>query len=319
MILQFHYCLPFGVQFSQNQAFYYCNEALPAGTYYFIIGNNWGNNVHSGYKYEFTTTVDIPAGGQIQIGTASSEISGLPDTNPANWRIRTYSSAESITPLEILALTEYTDGTPVGTSLGTLSTSTKYNTTINNIYCAGYGNNRWKNSAIRQFLNSDKNTGNWFDLPSDDVFSRKPNQLVTKNGFLTGIDDELLNVIKETKVATAINTNRDSESGAWDYTYDKFFIPSMEQVYCTPQISGEGSYWEYWKQKSGLSNPNAQWSTNENMKTYAMENHSSAQPVRLRSAYRGNSNSTWCVNSSGYVSSNGATNALRFSPACVIC
>lgn len=317
MILQFHYCLPFGVQFSQNQAFYYCAETLPAGTYYFTIGNNWGNNVHNGYKYEFTTTVDIPAGGQIQIGTASSETSALPDTNPANWRIRTYSSAESTTPLEILTLTEYTEGTPNGTSLGTLSSSTKYNTTINNMQCSGYGHNSWKNSAVRQFLNSDENIGDWFELPDDDVFARKPNQLSTKNGFLTGVDTDLLAVVKATKIATRKNYHRDD--GDWDYTYDKFFIPSLEQAYCVPQVSGEGTYWEYWKQKSELSSPNAQWSTNAKMITYAMENHSSAQTVRLRSALRYDSISTWCISSSGNVYGYSATSASRFSPACVIC
>ena len=244
----------------------------------------------------------------------------MPDTAPSQWRVRTYSSADSQTPLEILTLEEYTSGTPTGTSLGSLTSSTKYNTVLNNLYSSGYGHNRWKNSAVRQFLNSNEEKGNWYANPSDDVFARKPDQLASKDGFLRGIDADLLAVIKPIKVATAINTNRDSEVGTWDYTFDKFFLPSMEQVYCNPQISGEGAYWEYWKQKSGTNTPNAQYSTNANMITYAMENHSSAQTVRLRSAGRGASNSTWFVYSSGYIIHGGtATYSNRFAPACVIC
>ena len=319
MILQWHYATPFGVQFSQNQAFYVCANALPAGDYYFEIGTNWGNNCHAGYKYKFTTTQTIPAGGQIQLGKSNSETSALPDTASSQWRVRTYSSADSQTPLEILTLEEYTSGTPTGTSLGSLTSSTKYNTVLNNLYSSGYGHNRWKNSAVRQFLNSDATKGNWFTIPDDDVFVRKPDQLASKDGFLKGVEADLLAVIKPIKVATAINTNRDSEVGTWDYTYDKFFLPSMEQVYCNPQISGEGAYWEYWKQKSGTNTPNAQYSTNANMITYAVENHSSAQTVRLRSAYRDVSSYAWYVVASGSVDGNYGTNVYRFAPACVIC
>ncbi len=319
MILQWHYASPFGVQFTQNQAFYVCKEALPAGDYYFEIGGNWGNNCHGGYKYKFTTTQEVPAGGQLQIGKETTETSGMPDTNPSNWRVRTYISNDSQTPLEIIPLEEYTDETPSGTSLGTLSSGTKYNTTINNLYSASYGHNRWKNSALRQFLNSDAEKGNWYTNPSDDVFARKPDQLSSKDGFLKGVDAELLAVIKAVKISTAINNHRDSGAGVWDYTFDKFFLPSLEEVYCVPQISGEGEYWDYWRQKSGLTSPNPQGSTNANMITYAVENHSSAQVVRLRSATRNNSYSTWCINASGGIYNGYGTYACRFAPACVIC
>ena len=294
-------------------------EALPAGDYYFEIGTNWGTNCHAGYKYKFTTTQEIPAGGQIVLGKSNTDVGGLPDAAPSTWRARTYSSAESTTPLEILALEEYSSGTPTGTSLGSLTSTTKYNTTLNNLYSASYGQNSWKNSALRQFLNSDATKGNWFELPSDDVFARKPDQLSTKDGFLRGVESELLAVIKPIKVSTAINTNRDSVRGTWDYTYDKFFLPSLEEVYCSPQIAGEGEYWPYWKEKSDTNSPNTQNSTNEKMITFAAENHESAQTVRLRSASRGLSFNAWNVTSSGRVTNSNAASANRVAPACVIC
>lgn len=48
MLVQWHYATPFGVQFNQFQAFKYCEEQLPAGTYNVIIGDTWGNNCVKG-------------------------------------------------------------------------------------------------------------------------------------------------------------------------------------------------------------------------------------------------------------------------------
>lgn len=93
----------------------------------------------------------------------------------------------------------------------------------------------------------------------------------------------------------------------------------MEQMYCVPQASGEGDYWEYWKRASGRTTPCAQWQTYPEMITYAIENHNSARYGRLRSANRGTSYYTWCVTSSGNVASYGyANNSMRCAPACAI-
>jgi hypothetical protein len=320
MILQWHYCSPFGVQFSQPEAFYRCENALPAGTYYFEFGNDWGNNVHSGYKYEFTTTEEIPAGGLICL-TTTSAISGLfQDKTVSNWRVKTYADNSSTTPIETLTLTQYTTETPSSTLLCTLRNSTKYNTVYNDLYTPGAGSNRWKTSALRQYLNSDDDKDDWFTPDtSEDVFIMKPDQLATKDGFLKGCEAGLLNVIKPIKVATAINTTRDSEIGTWDYTFDKFFVPALEQMFINPQISGEGAYWDYWKQKSERTTPMAQGSTYPQIITYGADNHNTAQHVRLRSAGRGNSHGTWNVGTGGGIDGSSANYASRFSPACVIC
>ena len=61
MLVQWHYATPFGVQFNQFQAFKYCEEQLPAGTYNVIIGDTWGNNCVKGktipvHAYEACTS-----------------------------------------------------------------------------------------------------------------------------------------------------------------------------------------------------------------------------------------------------------------------
>lgn len=334
--LQSHWGLT-GIQFDASEAIWYCSEALPAGTYHFAIGANWGTHVVGGKSYQFTTTTDLAIGSQIVIGTDTSFYTwGAPDVAVSKWRVYTFANAKSITPIDTLTLTEGTDGT----DLGTLSASTKYGETgLNNIQRAAYGYNRWGHSAIRQWLNSDKAAGAWWE--PQNVYDRPPQQLATVRGFLAGLPEDFLEVVKPVKVTTALNTISDSVAGSpligapgienrgtaaqpvlVETTLDRFFLPSIEQEYIVPQLSGaEGVYWPYWKQRLGLSSPQGSGSTyaNANHIRYAIENHASAQYARLRSASRGGAYYAWHVTTSGFASSTNATTVYRPVPACVIC
>ena len=318
--LQSHWGLP-GVQFDASEAIWYCAEELPAGTYHFTIGNNWGTHCVAGKVYQFTLEQALAVGGQIVIGTASSFYTwGAPDVDPANWRVYTFANAKSVTPIEgPLALTEG-DG---GTDLGSLSSSTKYGSTgLNNMQRAAYGYNRWSQSGIRQWLNSDKPAGAWWE--PQNVYDRPPQQLATLRGFMAGLPADFLEIVQPVKVVTALNTVSDSDIGTSETTFDRFFLPSLEQEYIAPQLAGvEGAYWPYWKERLGLSSPQIQGSggTNANHIRYAIENHTSAQYVRLRSAYRGYAYYVWYVNTAGsaIVSATTATTASRPAPACAIC
>lgn len=170
---------------------------------------------------------------------------------------------------------------------------------------------------MRQWLNSKAGVNAWWTAQhKGDV---KPAELATKAGFLTGFDDDFLSCLTPIKIVTAPNSiSEPDKNTATEITYDKIFLPSMEQMYCTPQASGEGDYWEYWKRASGRTSPCGQWQTYPEMITYAIENHNSAQGVRLRSANRGYSCITWGVNSSGYVGDSYAYHSVRCAPACAI-
>lgn len=317
MIVQSHYAMQ-AVQFSASQAAYVCKTALPAGTYHFTIGTTWGNNCVAGKVYQFTTTKEIPAGGQIVIGTNASFYTwGAPDVSPANWRAYTFADASSTTPLDDkLALTEGSGGT----DLGTLSSATKFGADgMTNLQSAAYGYNRWSHSANRQFYNSAADAGAWWapQQPED----RPPQQIASVKGFMAGFDEAFLNIIKPVKVTTALNTVSDGQIGATEDTYDTFFLPSLEQEYITPQLSGaEGTFWPYWKERLGLTAPQGLYTENANTRhiRYAYNAKTYAQNCRLRSAYRGYAGSTWHVNSTGSVYYYYSTNAYRGCPACVI-
>lgn len=187
MWLQSHYALT-GIQFSGNNAFYVPEAAMPAGTYYFTMGNAWGDNVVKDKIYEFTTTQEIPAGGQLVLGTATSNTSGLPGTAPANWRVRTFANGLQDTPTEILELTEVESSS--GTDLGVLSSSTTYaESGINNMQRAAYGYNRYAHSAIRQWLNSAAGKDEWWEQKNP--FDHRPDQLATVQGFMAGLPQDL--------------------------------------------------------------------------------------------------------------------------------
>lgn len=319
MFIQSHYAMQ-GVQFDASEALYVASAELPPGTYHFTFGNGWGTHVVSGKSYQFTTTQAIPAGGQIQISRNNNFWEwGAPDQAPSTWRAHTFASNAATTPLD--SNLELTEGTS-GTDLGTITSSIKYSASgLNNLQRAGYGYNRWGQSANRQYYNSKAAVGAWWT--PQNPFDRAPQQLSTVRGFMAGFDEEFLNIIKPVKVVTALNTVSDTDIGASEVTFDTFFLPSLEQEYIVPQASGvEGEYWEYWKRRLGLSTPQIQGGDGANAAhiRYAFDAKTSAQSCRLRSAYRGTAGGAWGVYASGYAyGGHYATSALRGCPACVIC
>ena len=317
MILQSHYAMQ-GVQFDASEASFIFPSGLSAGQHHFTIGTNWGSHCVAGSTYQFTTTVDIPAGGCIVLGSNISFYTwGAPEVDPTNWRVYTFSDLSSITPLETLTLTSGDSGT----DLGTLSSNTKYAASgPNNLQRAAYGYNRWAHSANRQFLNSAAAVGAWWNPQNE--YDRPPQQLATLSGFMAGFDEAFLNIVKPVKVKPALNTVSDSELWTTEDTFDTFFLPSLEEEYIVPQLAdAEGFAWKYWKQRLGLTSPQIQGTSGANAFhiRYAYDAKTSPQYCRLRSAYGGNANHAWIATTTGTALSSAATYAFRGCPTCVIC
>jgi hypothetical protein len=136
---------------------------------------------------------------------------------------------------------------------------------------------------------------------------------------MRGLPEEFLRILKKVKITTSTNTVTDD--GVLDTTYDMFFLPSLENLCINPQAAAgdEGGNWDYWAQRVGTTK-RPQYQDFPRGITYAIENHTSAQNVRLRSALRGNSCITWHVSTSGTANYyHGAHYSYRCAPACVIC
>ena len=298
MWLQSHYTLPFGIQFSHQRAFLACPDGLSAGTYNFDFAKSWGNNVKPGINYQFTLTKSVERGGRL------AGCYGAPDQAPSSWKVYSYGK-DGITLNETVNVTVGSGGT----NLGTIQSDSRSGN-LNSVQEMAYGWNRWKTSALRQYLNSSKPKGKWWT--PQDQWDICPEQLASKDGFLFGMPEEMLNCLKKVKVVTYANTVNDE--GAEDITYDYVTLPSLSQMFIKPQTSGEGNPHTYWKRRSGKSAPHALYQDDPNMITYSVANKTSAQYVRLRSAFRDNANKTWFVDSSGYISFNYASYAYACSP-----
>lgn len=292
-----------GVQFSHQQAFYVSGDGMVAGTYCVGFDYTWGDKgyVTKGDYWNFTLTKDVPAGGRL------AGFYGAPDQPQTNWRVYVY-SADGKTVLEtVSAINKGQEGTLLGvmTAYG--------DENLNGIQQMAYGDNRYATSAIRQYLNSDKPKGEWWTAQTK--WDIAPDQLSQIDGYLCGMDPELLAVLKPVKVVTYCNTvTATGQKQVKDITYDKVTLISLEQMYIEPQAAGEGEAHEYYKELNGTAKKFQWWQTYEILKTFAVENPTSPQYVRLRSAYRNYACNTWTVNSSGNVSYNHASGAYRPAP-----
>lgn len=302
MVLQMHYASLDDIQFSAYQAFYVVQESgLAAGTYNVKMGLDWGTNVKNGTVYQFTLTKNAPAGARL------TGFYNAPDTAPTNWKVYVYKDQQKSELLETCNVSAGEAGTNLGTFLA------KPNGKLNSLRTVSYGDNLWYKSAYRQYLNSDLPAKQWWQ-PQDE-WDMKPDQADTVPGFLAGFSDDFKLALTRVKVVTYGNTVTDDGSAV--VTYDKIFLPSLQEIYCSPQVSGEGTYWPYWKERTGAKTPQALFQTYPLRITRDLAQRTVSRSVRLRSVRRGNSNSTFNVSSSGgYVGDWNAISAYRCAPAC---
>lgn len=179
-----------------------------------------------------------------------------------------------------------------------------------------YGYNRWGHSAIRQWLNSDKDKGAWWT--SQHLGDVAPNELNTKAGFLSGFEQDFLSVIKKVKIRTQLNGITDKSIGTDEETVDLMFLPSKEQLYGSTEsgIYNDEAF-AYYKKTTGFDKPK-----NDECEArihYRIDAKSSAQYMRLRSPNRGGSYNTWNAYPTGALDYGDAYYTYVCSPVCVIC
>lgn len=301
MVLQMHYASLEDIQFSAYQAFYAVQESgLAAGTYNVKMGLDWGTNVKNGTVYQFTLTKNAPAGARL------TGFYNAPDTAPTSWKVYVYKDQQKSELLETCNVSAGEAGMNLGTFLA------KPNGKLNGLHPVGYGDNRWYKSVCRQYLNSDAAAGVWW-TPQDE-WDMKPDQADTVPGFLAGFSDDFKAALTRVKVVTYGNAVADDGSAV--VTYDKIFLPSLQEIYCSPQVSGEGTYWPYWKQRTGAKTPQALWQKYPLRITRNLARRTVGHNVRLRSADRGGGYGVFGVSSAGGVSTWSAIYTGCFAPVC---
>ena len=294
--LEAHYTVPFGVQFS-NRAFLRCPDGLEAGTYHLKLEKDWGDNAKADTYWQFTLTKPVPAGGSV------AGFTRMPDTATSTWKATSY-AADGITTIETVAITSGSEGT----DLGTMQYATR-NGNLNSMQESGYGWNRWKYSAARQWLNSDQPKNKWWKKQDD--WDIAPSQLSQKDGFLCGLPADMIAVLKPVKVITLANTV--SDGGVTDITYDKVFLASFVEMNININTD-EGTPHEYWQRRTNSKTKLEPWKSYPCMIRYSAANHTSPQYVFSRSASRGHAHYVMLVNADGGVYSTYAWYSFTYAP-----
>lgn len=295
-----------GLNFDAAEALYYCSEALPAGTYNFTWNFATGSMVKG--TYQFTLEEDVPAGGQIVLGTSSSS------TAITSCKIKTYGSVGSNTAIESnIAVTEGSGGT----SLGTIGATTADSANLNCAHRIMWGSNNYAQSGVRQWLNSAANLGSVW-TPTN-KFDRAPSWHTGSDsayrGFMHGLGDDFLGAIQPAKIACRTNSNFEVDSlDGTEFTVnqvyelkDKFFLLSRPEIYGTYDSTSykDGTQLEYYE---GLTQT-------ELIKRDAA---GSARHAWLRSPLPSYASSDRRVNTDGKVDGDSAIFTNTVAPACII-
>ena len=285
------------LQFDPREALFYFEEGLAAGTYNFTVkAHSWvSGDVNK--TFQFTLTRAIPAKGQLVLQVAYNvTITGS--------TAKTYSSSTSTTEIETVTITEGSGGTSLGDVNNAISGGT------NSLQRGLLGNNRYSQSAMRQYLNSNAAAGSVW-TPKN-VWDRAPSWATTTAGFLNGMDEDFLSVIGEVTKRTALNTV--SDGGGYEDTIEKFFLLSRSEVYGGNEVTGgEGAAYPYYSDYSDLGS--AGTGNDSNRIKYRS---GSAQYWWLRSPTAGSADYVRIVYSAGGVSGSVAGNSYGVAPACCI-
>ena len=293
---------PTAMQFDAPEAFCYAVNGLAAGAYYFTIDSTYDAAHNDLPAYGFTLTEAVPTGGVLTFPWVFG-------TNASATKVYSYASRESTTPIETVSVSESTSGT----YLGELKNVVQATLNLNNLDRIRYGSCSYKESAIRQWLNSAMPAGQVWKPQTK--WDRPPVWAATVDGFMRGMDADFLATVGKTHIITARTSGRDG-GAAYDEMDDYFFLLSKSQVYGGTAVTGvdEGAPYPYYSDYSDLSTPGIGADANR-----IATRNGIAEGYRLRSPYSSNYTFVTCgVRAEGSITYFNAASYYSMLPACNI-
>lgn len=234
-------------KFDEREALYYCEEPVLAGTYYFTIPSSY-NSAKNDLKtaddvqttpIQFTLTKNVEKGGVIVLSWGNVQLSLS--------TIKTYSSPYNLTEQESVKIQRGTSGTFLGDA------SSKITGNMNSLNRCTNGSGNYKESAIRQYLNSAGQAGEYWEPQTK--FDMIPSFAVSNNGFMAGLDSEFLNAVCPVRITTCTNNISEvsDDINSSYITVDKFYLPSLMEITGTSQNNiKEGMFLAFYKGASNL-------------------------------------------------------------------
>lgn len=285
------------LQFDSAEAFYYCESQLAAGTYHFNIETTWSKATAG--NYQFTLQSPVPAGGRL------AGLDALADGNgPVGKTVKVYDTAASLTPSQT-AVVSAGDG---GTLLCTLRPGGDANDlNVNSIRRAGCGSNNYAQSAIHQYLNSNKAAGTYWT--STNRFDNPPSWQGSEPGFMSKLPDDFLEIVSPVDIQTVTNTVFETDGYTKSSSYSlraMFWLPSRYQIFgSTEGADLSETQWDYYKGATDVDR-------------IMYDNNGTARPQWLRSPSPGNAHYPRLVSNTGALGYTTATSSVAVAPACRI-
>lgn len=285
---------------STNQALYYAETALSPGTYNFTIVNQGWYPADNGKTFQFTLTKPVPAGGQI--------ILNYPSTN-VTVAGKTLTTRESQTSPEILESAVISLGS-AGTHLG----QTDGSGNINHFHRIAQGSNNYAQSAVRQWLNSNAESGAWYQ--PQEKFAMFPNAVLSPyNGFLHGLPGDFISAVEAAVVPCRTNNVYECpgldgstfETGGTYTVTDKFFLLSRPEIFGTGEDDNiqDGEMLEYYE---GLTD----------LERQRYDSAGAVTNMWLRSCYPDLAGAEQYVSTAGAVGYTSAFNRTGVAAVCII-
>lgn len=224
-------------QFDAIEAFLYTTVEMQPGTYKFKIPNY--DTTYGGNKtYYFTSTATVPVDSQIVLRwdyqKPPASVTAYAGPNPQT-------KTTAITGFNALQLSEWVEGeSPEAIDLGTIKLSNNDPDSaygkLNHIHRARYGSNNYYQSGLRQLLNTDLASNNWWNPTT--IFDR-PYGNRTTNGYLRSLNEDFINVLATPEITHITNNvfeypSLDGRTFALNTEYkintDKVFLLSHTEV-----------------------------------------------------------------------------------------
>ena len=288
MTIQQHDLLP-STQFDAPEAFYYAEAELPAGTYNFTLATAYSSWAEG--TYQFTLTNPVPKGGQLAI-------SGYADAAMTARQVRSYANQTTTTATESVAITAGSGGTNLGT----------FGEGLNHSHRVSYGSNNYKESAMRQFLNSSAAAGSVWTPQTK--FDRPPSWLTSLAGYKNGLDQDFLAVVGKVVLPCSANNTYEAPDSSiakgTKYTLnDEFYLASAREIFNTNwDVADDSKVFPFYE---GAGNADR-----------IKYRDGSAAYWWLRTPGSGGAYYVRLVYSDGAMYRNGAYSAYGLAPACTI-
>ena len=207
----------YGHPMDVRESFYFCENGLSPGEYWFKVKNQFWYPADDEEYFYFNLSHPIPNRSLLWLDMKYNEtLEGK--------KISVFLSGEYSLPSQTLLIQRG----KVGTYLGSTDGSSK---NMNHMHRAVFGSNNYKESSLRQWLNSNQERGKWWQPQNQ--FDMPPASAFTEDGFTYGMDSSFLSVINTVPVSFRYNSTYEQDSdeiGKIDTVYNKFFVPSLGEV-----------------------------------------------------------------------------------------